>query len=57
MVSYPHVLYCSQYDDLPDNMYNEYEPTQKLGPPVNDKLFKIFQDLIWDIHKEEKIKM
>ena len=46
----------TQYDDLLDDMYDEYEPTQKLGPPVNEKLCKIFQDLIWGIHKEEKMK-
>ena len=32
----------TQYDDLLDDMYDEYEPTQKLGPPVNEKLCKIF---------------
>ena len=46
----------TQYDDLLDDMYDEYEPTQKLGPPVNEKLCKIFQDLIWGIHKEEEMK-
>ena len=46
----------TQYDDLLDDMYDEYEPTQKLGPPVNEELCKIFQDLIWGIHKEEKMK-
>ena len=45
----------TQYDDLPDDMYDEYEPTQKLGPPVNEKLCRIFQELIWGIHKEEEM--
>ena len=46
----------TQYDDLLDDMYDEYEPTQKLGPPVNEKLCRIFQELIWGIHREEKMK-
>ena len=44
----------TQHDDLLDDMYDEYEPTQKLEPLVNKKLCKIFQDLIWGMHKEEK---
>ena len=40
----------TQYDDLLDDMYDEYEPTQKLGPPVNEKLCIILQELIWGIH-------
>ena len=35
-------------------MYDEYEPTRNLGPPVNEKSCKIFQELIWGIHKEGK---
>ena len=36
--------------------WNEYENTEGKGPPLNQKLTKIFQDLIWSKTKPEKIE-
>ena len=36
-------------------MSSEYEPSGEKGPAVQEKLAKIFQDLVQGIHKEEKL--
>ena len=40
--------------DLLQQMSSEYEPSGEKGPAVQEKLAKIFQDLVQGIHKEEK---
>ena len=35
----------------------EYENIEKKGPPLNEKLTKFFQDLIWNNTKPEKIEI
>jgi len=43
-------------DELLTDISQEYQLTEMKGPPINEKLAKIFQDLSWGIHKKEKVE-
>ena len=42
-------------EDYLNGISLEYENTERKGPPLNQKLTKIFQDLIWNNTKPENI--
>ena len=42
-------------EDYLNNISLEYENIERKGPPLNEKLTRIFQDLIWNKTKPEKI--
>ena len=41
-------------DDYLDDITQEVTHQEKRGPPINEKIVKIFQNMAWGIHKEEK---
>ena len=43
-------------EDYLNDISLKYENIEKMGPPLNEKLTKIFQDLIWNKTKPEKIE-
>ena len=43
-------------EDYLNDISLECENTEREGPPLNEKLTKIFQDLIWNNTKPEKIE-
>ena len=43
-------------EDYLNDILLEYENIKRKGPPLNQKLTKIFQDLIWNNIKPEKIE-
>ena len=43
-------------EDYLNNISLEYENIERKGPSLNEKLTRIFQDLIWNKTKPEKIK-
>ena len=43
-------------EDYLNDISLEYENIERKGPPLNQKLTKIFQDLIWNNTKPEKIE-
>ena len=43
-------------EDYLNDISLEYENIERKGPPLNEKLTRIFQDLIWNNTKPEKIE-
>ena len=44
-------------EDYLNDISLEYENIERKGPPLNQKLTKVFQDLIWNNAKPEKIRI
>ena len=42
-------------DEILADICQEYKTGDEKGPPINEKLCKILQDLIWGVYKKEKL--